>query len=188
PQVSADIRTLLGRNVDRSKLARLLPSDARVEHKSGWYEGVANDAGIVTVDRVPTRWVIAVFSENLPDAETGHHHGAAIPNGVHPLARLEHQVRLRMDAIRKGVVAALLIDPRGMAVLEVRRRHGGSGREDPLVEHVVQNAVAHRDALSLLAMACAQPEQREVHAMRDRVILGTQRDEPVTARHAPARG
>ena len=107
---------------------------------------------------------------------------------VQPFARLEHQVRLRMDTIRKGVVAALLIDPRGMAVLEVRRGHGGRRREDPLVEHVVQHAVAHRDALSLLAMACAQPEQREVHAMRDRVILGTQRDEPVTARHAPARG
>ena len=83
PQVSADIRTLLGRNVDRSKLARLLPSDARVEHKSGWYEGVANDAGIVTVDRVPTRWVIAVFSENLPDAETGNQLVAAISKAVY---------------------------------------------------------------------------------------------------------
>ena len=35
-------------------------------HKSGWYDGVANDVGIVTVDRVPTRWTIAVFTENLP--------------------------------------------------------------------------------------------------------------------------
>lgn len=71
PQVSADIRSLLARNADRSKLVRLLPGDAQVSHKSGWYDGVANDVGIVTVDRVPTRWVIAVFSENVPDAETG---------------------------------------------------------------------------------------------------------------------
>lgn len=71
PQVSGDIRALLARNVDRSKLVRLLPPDARVAHKSGWYDGVANDVGIVTVDRASARWVIAVFSENLPDAETG---------------------------------------------------------------------------------------------------------------------
>jgi beta-lactamase class A len=83
PQVSADIRTLLGRNTDRSKLVRLLPPDARVEHKSGWYDGVANDVGIVTVDRVPTRWVIAVFSENLPDGETGNQLIAAISKAVY---------------------------------------------------------------------------------------------------------
>jgi beta-lactamase class A len=83
PQVSADIRTLLARNADRSKLVRLLPPDARVEHKSGWYEGVANDVGIVTVDRVPTRWVIAVFTENLPDAETGNQTVAVISKVIY---------------------------------------------------------------------------------------------------------
>jgi beta-lactamase class A len=83
PQVSADIRTLLARNADRSKLVRLLPPDARVEHKSGWYEGVANDVGIVAVDRVPTRWVIAVLTENLPDAETGNQTVAAISKAVY---------------------------------------------------------------------------------------------------------
>jgi beta-lactamase class A len=82
-QVSADIRTLLSRNADRSKLLRLLPPDARVAHKSGWYEGVANDVGIVTVDRVATRWVIAVFSENLPDAETGNQIVATISKAVY---------------------------------------------------------------------------------------------------------
>jgi beta-lactamase class A len=83
PQVSSDIRALLSRNVDRSKLVRLLPPDARVAHKSGWYDGVANDVGIVTVDRVPARWVIAVFSENLPDAETGNQIVAAISKAVY---------------------------------------------------------------------------------------------------------
>jgi beta-lactamase class A len=82
-QASADIRTLLARNADRSKLVRLLPPDASVAHKSGWYDGVANDVGIVTVDRVPTRWVIAVFSENVPDAETGNQLVAAISKAVY---------------------------------------------------------------------------------------------------------
>jgi beta-lactamase class A len=82
-QVSADIRALLARNVDRSKLVRLLPPDARVAHKSGWYDGVANDVGIVSVDRVPSRWVIAVFTENLPDAETGNQLVAAISKAVY---------------------------------------------------------------------------------------------------------
>ena len=83
PQVSGDIRSLLSRNVDRSKLVRLLPPDARVAHKSGWYDGVANDVGIVTVDRVAARWVIAVFTENLPDAETGNQIVASISKAVY---------------------------------------------------------------------------------------------------------
>jgi beta-lactamase class A len=83
PQVSGDIRALMARNADRSKLVRLLPPDAQVSHKSGWYDGVANDVGIVTVDRVPTRWVIAVFSENDPDAEAGNQLVAAISRAVY---------------------------------------------------------------------------------------------------------
>jgi beta-lactamase class A len=83
PQVSGDIRALLARNADRSKLVRLLPPDARVAHKSGWYDGVANDVGIVTVDRVPARWVIAVFTENVPDAETGNQIVASISKAVY---------------------------------------------------------------------------------------------------------
>jgi beta-lactamase class A len=83
PQVSGDIRSLLARNADRSKLVRLLPADASVAHKSGWYDGVANDVGIVTVDRVPARWVIAVFTENDPDAETGNQLVAAISKAVY---------------------------------------------------------------------------------------------------------
>jgi len=54
-----------------------------VAHKSGWYDGVANDVGIVTVDRVAARWVIAVFTENLPDAETGNQIVASISKAVY---------------------------------------------------------------------------------------------------------
>jgi beta-lactamase class A len=82
-QVSGDIRALLARNADRSKLVRLLPPDARVAHKSGWYEGVANDVGIVTVDRVSARWTIAVFTEDVPDAETGNQVVAAISRAIY---------------------------------------------------------------------------------------------------------
>jgi beta-lactamase class A len=82
-QVSGDIRNLLSRNTDRSKLVRLLPADAQVAHKSGWYDGVANDVGIVTVSRGPTRWAIAVFSENIPDAETGNQLIATISKTVY---------------------------------------------------------------------------------------------------------
>jgi beta-lactamase class A len=83
PQVSADIRNLLARNTDSSKLVRLLPPDAQVAHKSGWFDGVANDVGIVSVNRVPTRWVIAVFTERLPDADTGNQLIASVSRTVY---------------------------------------------------------------------------------------------------------
>jgi beta-lactamase class A len=83
PPATADIRSLLARNTDRSKLVRLLPGDARVMHKSGWYDGVANDVGIVTVDRTGAKWVIAVFTQNVPDAETGNQIVAAVSKAVY---------------------------------------------------------------------------------------------------------
>lgn len=83
PQATADMRALLARNTDRSKLARLLPGDARIAHKSGWYDGVANDVGIVNVDRTGARWVIAVFTQNVPDAETGNQVVAAVSRAVY---------------------------------------------------------------------------------------------------------
>jgi beta-lactamase class A len=81
PAASTEMRGLLARNGDRSKLARLLPSDARVAHKSGWYDGVANDVGIVTVG--PAKWVIAVLTEHEPDAETGNQVIATISKAVY---------------------------------------------------------------------------------------------------------
>jgi beta-lactamase class A len=83
PQATADMRSLLARNTDRSKLVRLLPGDARVMHKSGWYDGVANDVGIVNVDRTGAKWVIAVFTQNVPDAETGNQIVAAVSKAVY---------------------------------------------------------------------------------------------------------
>jgi len=83
PATSAEIRGLMARNADRSKLARLLPGDTKVAHKSGWYDGVANDVGIVTVDRVPTRWVIAVLIDHIADMETGNQTIASISKVVY---------------------------------------------------------------------------------------------------------
>jgi beta-lactamase class A len=83
PAASAEIRGLMARNADRSKLARLLPGDAKVAHKSGWYDGVANDVGIVTVDRVPTRWVIVVLIDHIADMETGNQTIASISKAVY---------------------------------------------------------------------------------------------------------
>ena len=83
PQGSADIRSFLSRSGDRSKLVRLLPTDARVAHKSGWYDGVANDVGIVSVDRAAARWVVAVFTDGVADAETGNQLIAAVSRTVY---------------------------------------------------------------------------------------------------------
>jgi beta-lactamase class A len=82
-KASADMRALLEQSTDRSKLARLLPPGTRVAHKSGWYEGIANDVGIVTPSQGGARWVIAVFAEGLPDAETGNQLIAVVSHAVY---------------------------------------------------------------------------------------------------------
>lgn len=82
PQASERMRTLLARTTDRSKIARLLPAGTRVENKSGWFDGIANDVGIVSTP-AGEQWVIAVFSEGVPDAETGNQLIAAVSRAVY---------------------------------------------------------------------------------------------------------
>lgn len=82
PRASADMRGYLERNADRSKLARLLPPGTRVAHKSGWYDGVANDVGIVTAPS-GARWVIAVFTEGTADTEAGNQTVAVVSRAVY---------------------------------------------------------------------------------------------------------
>ena len=74
------MRDLLMRTQDTSKLIRGLPSGTRVAHKSGWYNGVANDVGIVSAPR--GTYILAVFSEGVPDGETGNQLIAAISRTV----------------------------------------------------------------------------------------------------------
>jgi beta-lactamase class A len=78
---SQEMRSLLLRAQDSSKLLRGLPPGTRVAHKSGWYNGVANDVGIVYATR--STYVAAVFSEGSPDAETGNQIVAAVSKTIY---------------------------------------------------------------------------------------------------------
>jgi len=59
PWVSMQMKTLLGRQLDKSKLAAGLPRNAMMYHKTGWYSYWTNDAGIV--DDGSARYVVACF-------------------------------------------------------------------------------------------------------------------------------
>ncbi|MFN0071138.1 MAG: serine hydrolase [Chloroflexota bacterium] len=66
PTSSRAMRDLLLATRDGSRLPRLLPPEARIAHKSGWYTGVSNDVGIIYA---PTgRFVVAVFTTGSNDA------------------------------------------------------------------------------------------------------------------------
>jgi beta-lactamase class A len=57
--VSLQMKTLLGRQVDKSKLAAGLPPSAMFYHKTGWYSYWTNDIGIVIDGAV--KYIIACF-------------------------------------------------------------------------------------------------------------------------------
>jgi beta-lactamase class A len=81
PQASREMRGLLLQSQDGSKLRRGLPADARVAHKSGWYDGVANDVGIISQGQ--SVYVLGVFTEGIADAETANHAIAEVAEVVH---------------------------------------------------------------------------------------------------------
>jgi len=81
PQASREMRGLLLQTQDGSKLRRGLPVDARVAHKSGWYDGVANDVGIISQGQ--NVYVLGVFTEGIADAETANHAIAEVAEVVH---------------------------------------------------------------------------------------------------------
>ena len=81
PTASREMRSLLGQAQDGSKLRRGLPPEARLAHKSGWFTGVANDAGIVTQGR--STYILAVFTDGVSDAEAANDTIAAIARTVH---------------------------------------------------------------------------------------------------------
>jgi beta-lactamase class A len=76
PNSSKQMRDLLRRAQDTSKLVRGVPVGTAVAHKSGWYPGVANDAGIVYGTKGP--YVLAVFSQGVVDDDTGNQLIAAV--------------------------------------------------------------------------------------------------------------
>ena len=59
PWVSLQMKTLLGRQLDKSKLATWLPRSAMFYHKTGWFEYWTNDVGIV--DDGEVKYIIACF-------------------------------------------------------------------------------------------------------------------------------
>jgi beta-lactamase class A len=59
PWVSMQMKTLLGRQLDKSKLASGLPSNVMMYHKTGWYSYWTNDVAIV--DDGEVRYIIACF-------------------------------------------------------------------------------------------------------------------------------
>jgi beta-lactamase class A len=81
PAASQEMRGLLLRAQDGSKLRRGLPAEARLAHKSGWYTGVANDAGIVFGPS--GAYVLAVFSQGVGDAEQGNELVASVSRLVY---------------------------------------------------------------------------------------------------------
>lgn len=60
PWVSQQMKVLLGRQLDTTKLSAGLPSNAMFYHKSGWWSYFTNDVGIVDDGKV--KYIIALFT------------------------------------------------------------------------------------------------------------------------------
>jgi beta-lactamase class A len=67
PTSSRAMRDLMLATRDTTRLPRLLPPEARVAHKSGWYQGVSNDVGIVYSPL--GKFIVAVFTTGSDDSE-----------------------------------------------------------------------------------------------------------------------
>jgi N-acetylmuramoyl-L-alanine amidase len=78
---SREMRALLLQAQDGSKLRRGLPLDARIAHKSGWYDGVANDVGIIS--QGSSSYVLSVFTEGIADPEIANQTIASVAQTVH---------------------------------------------------------------------------------------------------------
>ena len=65
PWVSQQMKVLLGRQLDTTKLSTGLPHDAMFYHKSGWWSYFTNDVGIV--DNGNVKYIIALFTPITED-------------------------------------------------------------------------------------------------------------------------
>lgn len=66
PWVSMQMKVLLGRQLDDTKLAQGLPGEAMFYHKTGWWSYYTHDVGIVDDGRI--RYIIALFTP-VPEEE-----------------------------------------------------------------------------------------------------------------------
>jgi beta-lactamase class A len=80
-EASRAMLRLMERTKDNSKLRRYLPREVRVAHKSGWFEGVSNDVGVVYASRGP--YLIAVMAEGPFDYEIGNQLLSAVSRAVY---------------------------------------------------------------------------------------------------------
>lgn len=60
PWVSLQMKALLDRQLDKTKLAKGLPSNTMFSHKTGWWSFYTHDAGIVEDEKV--KYVLVVFT------------------------------------------------------------------------------------------------------------------------------
>ena len=60
PWVSMQLKSLLGRQLDMSKLSAGLPGQAMFYHKTGWWSMYTNDVGIVEDGKI--KYIISVFT------------------------------------------------------------------------------------------------------------------------------
>jgi len=60
PWVSMQLKTFLGRQLDKSKIAQGLPANAMYYHKTGWWSYWTNDVGIV--DDGEVKYIISLFT------------------------------------------------------------------------------------------------------------------------------
>ena len=68
PWVSMQMKALLGRQLDTTKLSLGLPKNAMYYHKTGWWSIYTNDVGIV--DDGNERYIIAIFTPVTEDEVT----------------------------------------------------------------------------------------------------------------------
>jgi beta-lactamase class A len=66
PWVSRQMKTLLGRQLDTTKLSAGLPTTAMFYHKTGWWSMYTNDVGIVEDGDI--RYIISVFTPETEEA------------------------------------------------------------------------------------------------------------------------
>jgi len=65
PWVSQQLKVLLGRQLDTTKLSAGLPHNTMFYHKSGWWSYFTNDVGIVDDGNV--KYIIALFTPVTED-------------------------------------------------------------------------------------------------------------------------
>lgn len=87
PWVSMQMKVLLGRQLDKSKLAQGLPANTMFSHKTGWWSFYTHDVGIAEDGKI--KYVLAVFTPVKEEAMNGRM--KLLAEKVHALILQRHQ-------------------------------------------------------------------------------------------------